>query len=330
MAVASSQHESSSGLPEGVARLHLQIAGHFHGMGPTGLGMLQSQDGWVLKPVQSPPRGTRELDFYDQVFNKDNRDSVILRLRKLLPHYAGKCELEIGSETIPYIKIENITAQFRQACVLDIKMGQRTFDPLASKEKIEYEMSKNRYAQNVGFRFLGMQLYDGVTGRYASFDKQWGKQIRENDILLALRSFLGRCPCDRGRRVAVKQFLSRLEEVRSWFLEQRLYAFYASSLLLVYEGGAARSRDARSKVEGSRATEEVGSHTDLRPTDEEPCIFCENLYETDTGAYLQDGVNRRRWTDVRMIDCAHVFPSEERDDNYLFGLNKLIDYFESV
>ncbi|CAG2165980.1 unnamed protein product [Oppiella nova] len=33
---------------------------------------------------------------------------------------------------------------------------------------------------------------------------------------------------------------------------------------------------------------------------------------------------------VKMIDFAHVFPNEGRDDNYLFGLNKLITYFDNL
>ncbi|XP_054166336.1 inositol polyphosphate multikinase-like [Oppia nitens] len=33
---------------------------------------------------------------------------------------------------------------------------------------------------------------------------------------------------------------------------------------------------------------------------------------------------------VNMIDFAHVFPNDGLDDNYLFGLNKLIQYFDSL
>ena len=34
---------------------------------------------------------------------------------------------------------------------------------------------------------------------------------------------------------------------------------------------------------------------------------------------------------VKMIDFAHVFPnSNGQDENYLFGLNKLIEYFDKL
>jgi len=33
---------------------------------------------------------------------------------------------------------------------------------------------------------------------------------------------------------------------------------------------------------------------------------------------------------VKMIDFAHVFTNKGRDDNYLFGLKKLIQYFDNI
>lgn len=34
---------------------------------------------------------------------------------------------------------------------------------------------------------------------------------------------------------------------------------------------------------------------------------------------------------IKMIDFAHVFPNELlKDDNYIFGLNKLIEYFDNL
>lgn len=52
-------------------------------------------DGCVLKPVQKPPKGEREVLFYETVFNgKEERDEI-LQLRRLLPHYYGVVELGI-------------------------------------------------------------------------------------------------------------------------------------------------------------------------------------------------------------------------------------------
>ena len=53
------------------------------------VGFLESNDGDLLKPVQSPPRGPRELTFYQKVFDAECDDPVLLELRTLLPRYLG-------------------------------------------------------------------------------------------------------------------------------------------------------------------------------------------------------------------------------------------------
>ena len=59
-----------------------------------------SVDGCVLKPVQRPPKGEREVVFYEAVFNKDEKRQEILELRRFLPHYHGIVELGILKHAI--------------------------------------------------------------------------------------------------------------------------------------------------------------------------------------------------------------------------------------
>jgi 1D-myo-inositol-tetrakisphosphate 5-kinase/inositol-polyphosphate multikinase len=82
---------SSSDLPLNAAPLVHQVAGHFHGKGQSKLGLLQTHDGLILKPVQSPPSGQREHQFYRRLFkSKDNElGQDELELKKLLPTYRG-------------------------------------------------------------------------------------------------------------------------------------------------------------------------------------------------------------------------------------------------
>ncbi len=55
------------------------------------IGFLQTNDGLVLKPVQSPPRGEREHNFFKKIFSQDeselNEDEK--ELKNLLPTYRG-------------------------------------------------------------------------------------------------------------------------------------------------------------------------------------------------------------------------------------------------
>jgi hypothetical protein len=83
--------ESPVSLPTNCLPLAHQVAGHFYGKGRTKLGLLQTSEGLVLKPVQSPPRGEREHNFFKRLFQADdaelNEDEI--QLRNLLPTYRG-------------------------------------------------------------------------------------------------------------------------------------------------------------------------------------------------------------------------------------------------
>ena len=52
-------------------------------------------DGCVLKPVQRPPKGEREVVFYETIFDEKEKREEILQLRRFLPHYHGVVELGI-------------------------------------------------------------------------------------------------------------------------------------------------------------------------------------------------------------------------------------------
>jgi len=59
-------------------------------------GFLQSDDGFILKPVQASEegvkdsgKGERELQFYLSVFSADCHDPVVLQLRQFLPLFYG-------------------------------------------------------------------------------------------------------------------------------------------------------------------------------------------------------------------------------------------------
>ena len=54
-------------------------------------GFLQTDDGLVLKPVQSPPRGEREHNFFKKIFsqNESELNDDEKELKNLLPTYRG-------------------------------------------------------------------------------------------------------------------------------------------------------------------------------------------------------------------------------------------------
>lgn len=53
------------------------------------LGMLESDDGIVLKPCQSKGRGNRELAFYQEIFNAPQTNVIAHQLKPLISQYHG-------------------------------------------------------------------------------------------------------------------------------------------------------------------------------------------------------------------------------------------------
>ena len=71
------------------------------------LGLLQTDDGFILKPVQPPPRGENEHNFYKQIFlsDEDKINEDEFDLRDFLPTYHG-AYIHDNSNTLN--KIESI------------------------------------------------------------------------------------------------------------------------------------------------------------------------------------------------------------------------------
>lgn len=70
-----------------------------------------------------------------------------------------------------------------EPCIIDIKIGKRTWDPLASPEKIRAEEQKYQACkQNLGFCIPGFQVYDIKTGRIKRYGKDYGKKLNQDTV----------------------------------------------------------------------------------------------------------------------------------------------------
>lgn len=55
-----------------------------------------------------------------------------------------------------FLKLENLIKNISRPCILDIKMGRRTYDPEASPEKVALEIAKFPPVMQLGYQFSGM------------------------------------------------------------------------------------------------------------------------------------------------------------------------------
>ncbi|XP_037659980.1 inositol polyphosphate multikinase isoform X3 [Choloepus didactylus] len=354
----------------GCVPLSHQVAGHMYGKDKVGI--LQHPDGTVLKQLQPPPRGPRELEFYNmvsEVYAADCSDSVLLELRKYLPKYYGIWSPPTAPNDL-YLKLEDVTHKFNKPCIMDVKIGQKSYDPFASSEKIQ------------------QQVYHVHSDSYETQNQHYGRSLTKETIKDGVSRFFHNGFC--LRKDAVAASIQKIEKILQWFESQKQLNFYASSLLFVYEGSSqpttTKTNDrtlaekllskgqqldtevleynnnfhvlssmANGKIEpsvGKSLSKMYARHRKMysKRHHSQTSLKVENT-EQDNGwksmsqehlngnvfsklekvfYHLPTGCQEDAEVEVRMIDFAHVFPSNTEDEGYVHGLKHLITVLRSI
>ncbi|KAM7382232.1 hypothetical protein PAMA_012883 [Pampus argenteus] len=422
----------------GCVPLSHQVAGHKYGVDKVGI--LQHPDGTVLKQLQPPPRGPREMQFYSMVYAEDCCDPCLLELQNNLPKYYGTWSSPDSPNDL-YLKLEDVTRRFVKPCIMDVKLGQRSYDPFASQEKREQQIRKYPLMEEIGFLLLGMRVYKLCSDTFDSYDQHYGRGLVKDTIKDGLAKFFNNGVC--LRKDAVSASICRVQRILRWFESQHQLAFYASSLLFVYEGlpssfsssslssllstptisltagDDGRDGEEEGRQEGAGQKQEVAEYNNNNiqvavPWDYSLAIYTNHrkgglhhcakshfhsnsgdgdavettvgsfsgdnlsaLCEEDNSAWKRtgesqqppngngnksqlerknedgerkDGSSTRREeeetkgqggdaadrsggdaeVEVRMIDFAHVFPSESHDHGYIYGLKHLLTVLEQI
>ena len=101
--------------------------------------MLKWEDDKILKPLMKEDRGTRELNFYVEI-NGNNCDPVISELRSFTPAFYGKKTIRVDKNcSVNCLVLEDLTKGLGKPCIIDVKMGKRTWDLVADEAKVASE-----------------------------------------------------------------------------------------------------------------------------------------------------------------------------------------------
>nr|XP_009674429.1 PREDICTED: inositol polyphosphate multikinase [Struthio camelus australis] len=353
--------------------------------------ILQHPDGTVLKQLQPPPRGPREQEFYNKVYDSDCCDSILLELREYLPKYFGVWSPPTAPNDM-YLKLEDVTRKFNKPCIMDVKIGQKSYDPYASAEKIQQQVSKYPLMEEIGFLVLGMRVYHVCTDSYETQNQHYGRSLTKETVKDGISKFFHNGYC--LRKDAVAASIRRVEKILEWFEGQEQLNFYASSLLFVYEGSCqattvrlsdvtlaekrvmpkgllsggdileynnnihvinstengkieasvskglskfyALHKKACSKRHHGQLSLKVENLEQDNMWKSSTCITHEHLNGNvipqlekvfcHVPAEIKESAN----VEVRMIDFAHVFPSNTRDEGYIYGLKNLITVLQNI
>ncbi|KAM7348413.1 inositol phosphate kinase 2 [Cochliomyia hominivorax] len=314
-------------LPQGFTLLENQVAGHTFSPDTQALGMLKDVTvGCVLKPMGKPQCGERELSFYESL--KSTTDPIMVKARDLVPKFFNKLTLQVNGKEHTFLKMEDITYGMRQPCIMDIKIGKRTWDPLASPQKRLVEEQKYLLSKQVlGLCLPGFQVYKD--GELQKFGKDYGKKLDTLGLRETIRKFLN--AEHKVCQPLIRELLKQLYAIREWFKQQKLLHFYASSLLIVYDCEALTVIQQQAQQNGLLLTNgdiEAQINSSSEHINSNPPIK-DHYFPYNNKTPL---TNLKNFVKVRMIDFAHVFPAEngQLDNNYLFGLENLIEIVEEL
>ena len=86
-----------------------------------------NKKGLVLKPVQENKRGEREVQFFKTVAS--STDPAVKVFADFIPQFHGVNKKVKDGKEKTFLMMENLTNNFSKACIMDIKIGTRTWGP---------------------------------------------------------------------------------------------------------------------------------------------------------------------------------------------------------
>jgi 1D-myo-inositol-tetrakisphosphate 5-kinase/inositol-polyphosphate multikinase len=169
-----------------------------------------------------------EIKFYEQQL------PLLPTLIPFVPHFRGVFSLHDIQidDYVSYMGMEDVTLPFSKPCVIDFKMGTKTYWYDAPEEKIKHELEKGPHQAELGFRISGMRSYRADTNHYeVTKNRRHVMALTPDAISDFLLEFY------HGRVELVPSIVEELRKLKRVFEEDNTsLKFFCASLLVIYEG----------------------------------------------------------------------------------------------